>query len=120
MDGTTLAELRARRAALDEEIRAAEKRQRDSWNNSLWDCENALTGWMREHSAEHSRGNRKNETSYDIGHGALTAVFGEDDGEHPPRLRLESGRTLTLEWSEVPEPDRFLAIVAVLLGEGPR
>jgi hypothetical protein len=117
VDGVTLADLVARRDALEAEIAAAKKREREDWNGALWNCENALTEWLRGHSIECSRRSRKNEETWDIGHGALTVTFVEDEPGYGRGLRMVSGRTLTLEWSEVPDPERFLAIVAVLMGE---
>jgi hypothetical protein len=113
----SLADLRARRDALDAEIREAEEREVEAWNTALDKCEDALVAWLRERGTEYGRDDRKNITTWDVGHGALTAEFGMDGTQWSRSLRLVSGRTLTLEWSEVPEPERFLAIVAVLLGE---
>jgi hypothetical protein len=115
MDGVTLADLRARRDALDEEIRKAEDLAAADWNSALDRCEGALVEWLHAHSVEYGGRDRKNEVTWDCGHGALTVTFAMDDGEHRPGLRMASGRVLYLEWSEVPEPDRMLAIVAVLL-----
>jgi hypothetical protein len=118
MDGVTLADLRARRDALDEEIRAVEEREHANWNMALDLCEDTLVAWLQQRGTEYGRNDRKNETTWDIGHGALTVTFGTDGTQWCRGLRLVSGKTLTLEWSEVPEPERFLAIVAALLGEG--
>lgn len=116
MSKVTLADLRARRDALDEEIRVAEANARADWNFALNRCEDALVNWLQAHSVEYGSRDRKNETIWDIGHGALTVTFVTDDGQYGPgALRMTSGGTLNLEWSEVPEPERLLAIVAVLL-----
>ena len=116
MDGVTLADLRARRAALDEEIRVAEANDRADWNFALDRLEEALGEWLREHKIEYSQRDRKNEVIWDIGYGALAVTFGFDDGEHARSVRMVSGKTLNLESSGVPEPARLLAIAAVLLG----
>lgn len=115
MSEVTLADLRARRDALDEEIRVAEANARADWNFALNRCEDVLVEWLQAHSVEYGRRDRKNETMWDIGDDVLTVTFAMDDGEHRPGLRMTSGRTLNLEWSEVPEPERMLAVVAVLL-----
>ena len=111
-----LAEMRAERARLDAAIRAAEDNVRADWNLALSLCEDALVEWLRAHAVEYTRYDRKNVTSWNIRHGVLVAEFSADDGEHRPGLRVLAGESLTLEWSEVPELERFLAIVAVLLG----
>lgn len=115
MDGSTLAGLEARRAALDAEIRRVKQDERQAWNDGIDQCESALNDWLGEHAIEVTTRDRKNETIWDVGHGALTVTFGEAGTEWAPGLRLLSGGTLTLEWSEVPTPARFLAIVAALL-----
>jgi hypothetical protein len=117
MDSVTLADLRARRAALDEEIRVVEARDRENWNEALDYVVSVLDDWLREHKIEYSQIERKNEETWDVGHGALTVTFGFDDGEHSRSVRMVSGKTLNLEWSEAPKPERLLAIVAVLLGK---
>jgi hypothetical protein len=118
-DGVTLADLRARRDALDAEIREVEARERENWNTALNACEDALTNWLNEHKIEWDARPRKNETIWDIGHGALSVTFGADEAQYSRGLWAVSGRngTLRLAWSEVPEPERFLAVVAVLLGK---
>jgi len=116
MDGVTLADLRARRAALDEEIRVAEANDRADWNFALDRLDEALGEWLREHKIEYSQRERKNQTIWDVGHGALAVTFGLDDGEYARGLGMVSGRTLTLGWSELPDPERLIAIVAALLG----
>jgi hypothetical protein len=117
MDGETLADLRARREALDEEIRKVELAERDAWNSTLDACEEALGTWLGRHKIDWKTTERKNEETWDIGHGALSVTFGEDEADYRRCLRVVSGGTLTLEWEEVPEPLRFLAIVAVVMGE---
>jgi hypothetical protein len=117
MDGVTLADLKARRAALDEEIREVENRERNAWNTALGACENALGAWLNEHDIEWMPATRKNETTWDVGHGALHVTFGAAEENYSRSLRLLSGKTLSAEWSEEPDPARFLAIVAALLGK---
>ena len=117
MDGVTLADLRARRDALNEEIRAAEEREVEAWNERLDECEHALDKWIVAHKIDVDRREAWNEVTWDVGHGALTVTFGCDGTQWSRCLRLVSGKTLTSEWSEVPEPERFLAIVAVMLGK---
>ena len=114
-----LSEMRAERDRLDAEIAAAEKQACENWNTALAACEDALVRWLKEHKIEYTRRDRKNETIWDVGHGALTANFGFAGEHYGSWMRVESGRTLTLEWSEVPEPERMLAIVAALLNETP-
>jgi hypothetical protein len=117
MDEVTLADLRARREALDEEIRKAEANARADWNFAVNRCAFALADWLAEHSIEYTRRERKNATIWDAGNGALTVTFATDDEEYGSgALRMTSGKTLRLEWDEVPEPARLLAIVAALLG----
>jgi hypothetical protein len=111
-----LDEMRAERDRLDAEIAAAEKKERAHWNMALDGCECALGEWLRKNSVEWQARERKNEETWDIGHGALTVTFGQDDGEHGRGLSMASGQTLTLEWSAVPEPERLISVVAVLLG----
>jgi hypothetical protein len=116
MDGVTLADLRARREAMDEEVRKAEVALRMDWNGALYNCEDALNEWLCERSVEVASRERKNATIWDVGHGALEVTFVRDDEQYGAgALRMTSGKTLTLEWSEVPEPARMLAIVAALL-----
>lgn len=113
-----LTEMRAERDRLDAEIAATEKQGRENWNSALNRCEDALIEWLHGHSVEYGSHERKNATTWDVGHGALTVTFVADDGQYGPgALRMTSGQTLTLDWSEVPEPARMLAIVAVLLGK---
>lgn len=111
-----LTEMRAERDRLDAEIAAAEKQERENWNEALDYAVCVLGDWLREHSVEAERRERKNEVVWNVGHAALVVTFAYADGEHSPGLRMISGQTLTLDWSEVPEPARMLAIVAVLLG----
>lgn len=120
MDRTSLADLRARRDALDEEIRTAEANARADWNSALDDCETAFSDWLASRSIEATSRERKNVVIVDVGNGALTAMFVRDDAQYGPgALRVVSGReqTVTLEWNHVPESGRLLAIVAALLNE---
>ena len=121
MDGVTLDDLRARRAALDEEIRVTEMRERASWNEALEDRMAHLQDWMREHAVEVSSRDRKNAVIWDCGNGALEVTFVYNDQKYGPgALRMTSGcrETVTLEWNHVPEAARLLSIVAVLMNAG--
>jgi hypothetical protein len=110
-----LQEMRAERDRLNAAISEAERKERQNWNLALADLENSLEAWLREQAIDADDGERKNETTWDIGHGALSVTFGRDEEGRARSLRMVSGRTLTLEWSELPEPPRMLAIVAALL-----
>jgi hypothetical protein len=115
-----LAEMRAERDRLDAEIAAAEKKACEDWNTALSACEDALVNWLHEHAIEYSRADRKNEVTWDAWHGALTVTFGFAEANYGFGMRMTSGGTLSLEWSEVPEPARLLDIVAALLNvKGP-
>jgi hypothetical protein len=108
--------MRAERDRLDAQIREAEKLERANWNIALDACEEALGTWLRERKVEYTTRERKNTETWDVGHGALEVTFVSADEQYGQGgLRMVSGRTLTLEWSEVPEPARMLAVVAVLL-----
>lgn len=114
---TDLVQMRAERDRLDSEIRAAEQAERGAWNRALGEASGALSAWLHEqHVIDVARRERKNAEILDVGNGALTATFARDEENYSRGLRVQSGKTLTLEWSEVPEPARFLAVVAVLLG----
>lgn len=113
--------MRAERARLDAAIAKREEVERRSWNALLDDCEDALGRWVALNHIDRDTSTRKNWIVWAIGHGALSVHFGYDD-KRPDwgrGFQLVSGKTLTLEWSEVPEPDRFIAIVAALLGINP-
>lgn len=110
-----LAEMRAERDRLDAQIAAAEKQAREDWNTALSMCEDALVKWLKEHGIEYGRHDRKNEVTWDAGHGALAVTFGYAGENYGRSLRMTSGGTLALEWSQVPAPERMLAIVAALL-----
>jgi hypothetical protein len=114
-----LAEMRAERDRLVAEIAAAEKQERENWNEALSVCEDGLASWLRGHGIEVTASERKNETVLDVGHGALTVAFGFAEANYGHWLRMTSGQTLTLEWSEVPAPARLLDIAAVLLNRWP-
>lgn len=111
-----LGDMYEERARLDAAIRAAEKQEHESWNLALGDCQDALVAWLRYRMIEVERRVRKNEETWDIGHGALVVTFGEDGTQWARSLRMVSGKTLTLEWSEVPQPNRLVAVAAALLG----
>lgn len=114
---TDLVQMRAERDRLDSEIRAAEQAQRGAWNKALVDVEVAFSAWLREqHVIDVDKRERKNAEIWDIGNGALVATFARDEENYRRALYVQSGATLRLEWSEVPGPARFLAVVAVLLG----
>jgi hypothetical protein len=109
-------EMRAERDRLDAEITSAEKAARDRWNEALDAFAAALGDWLCEHKVEVQSRDRKNAVISDVGHGALEVTLVYSDEQYGPgALRMVSGKTLTLEWSEVPELSRALAIVAVLL-----
>jgi hypothetical protein len=119
-----LSEMRAERVRLHQqqerlnaEIRAVEEKYSKSWNLALDACEDALGTWLSERKIEVESRDRKNALIWDVGHGALTVIFVRDDERYGRgALQMVSGRTLTLEWSEVPEPARMIAIVTALLG----
>jgi hypothetical protein len=115
-DGQGLAQMRAKRDRLDAQIKAAEKQRSLTWNTRLDDCAEVLGAWCLKAGVETETRSRKNEQIWDAGHGALTVHFGYSGSNYEGGLRLVSGRTLTLEWREVPEPDRFMQIVKALLG----
>jgi hypothetical protein len=114
-----LDEMRAERDRLDAEIAAAENQERANWNAAMAACEDALSDWLRGHAVSQVARERKNAVIWDIGHGALTATFARDGENYGRGLSMVSGKTLTLEWSEVPKPERLISVVAVLLGRQP-
>ena len=115
MTDQTLAELRASREKLDAEIAAREAEARTSWNEELLDCAMRLEDWLRARKLEFTVRDRRNTEIWNIGHDALTITFARDEGEYHPGLYAISGGTLTLEWQELPEPDRFARICAACL-----
>lgn len=115
----SLSEMRAERERLDKEIRAAEEQAHRDWNSKLDACESALFNWCSSTGIEFDSRDRKNEVIFTVGHGAMTVWFGYHRDEHhvPDTLRMVSGMTLSLEWTEIPDPDRFMNLVKVLLGK---
>lgn len=113
----TLEEMRAERDKLNIQIREAELNAAREWNAALTTVTFALADWLATSGVEYTVSERKNEETWDIGHGALEVTFGTDGEQWARGLRAVSGKTLTLEWREVPAPERFLSIVAALLGE---
>lgn len=118
MTSQRLEAMRQERDRLNGEILKAEEHDRRDWNDKLHECEERLGTWLRLSLIEVEEKTRKNEVILAIGNGALEVHLGYDEPDRGRGLSMTSGRgeTLTLQWNHVPDPERMLAIVAVLLG----
>lgn len=113
----SIAELEAERNRLTGLIQAA---KHAGWNTALGGCENALDAWLTSRAIDGSTTARENAVIWDIGHGTLTVTFvysSEPYGAGSLKIRSERD-ALTLEWSQVPAPERLLTLIAALLNEG--
>jgi hypothetical protein len=119
INSMNLAELRAERERLDGQIKQAEQNVRQLWNTALDACEEALGTWLLAEQIGFTSRERKNAEIWDIAGGVMEVTFATDDEHYGPGRMYAKTGALTLEWTEVPTPQRFIAIIAVLLGVNP-